>query len=67
MKRHVYLIVGSKFTSLSDLLISAEENQGSDLQPTTVESSQVQEAAQDDKIFNYYILPRRRGRTPPRS
>ena len=56
MKRNMsILLLAVSLLAFSGLPISAEENQGSDLQPTTVESSQVQEAAQADKIFNYYI------------
>ena len=54
MKRKLsILLLAASLLAFSDLPVLAEERQVSDLQETTVESSQVQEAGQAEKTFNY--------------
>ena len=56
MKRKLsILLLAASLLAFASQPALAEEHQGSDLQATTVESSQVQETAQADKIFNYYV------------
>ena len=56
MKRKLsILLLAASLLAFSDLPVLAEESQVSDLQETTVESSQVQEAGQAEKTFNYYV------------